>query len=763
MSIRPIHTLSVVTLLLSLALSAPARDLPYGAVSNALLSRCDAEHTRGTLAEARSCYANLLQSDAPLAIRAEAAWAMQDLKAANRFFQDAVKGQPDNLDVLTRWGELFAHSHQNAEAMEIFKEVLATKPGHSFALAGAARVLAQSFSGETTTFLTPLLDASNAAPGAQLRARLLAARMALERADIDAADQHLAVASTLADTHSFNAAHVFALRAALDLRRGQTSSDWVAKALEARPASALAYTEPARNFVMTRRYREAVTWYQRAIELEPQLASAHEALGINLMRINRLSEAREHLETAYELDPYSPITVNTLRLLDSFTRFDVISDPPDAKPGDERLPLHLRLRKDESAAIAPYAIAMTRQAIAVFEKRYGYTLDQPLVVEMYPDHDDFAVRTAGMPGLGILGVAFGYLVAMDSPSGRAVGEFQWGTTLWHELAHVLTLSATNHKVPRWYSEGLSVFEEWQSGPNPGIRIPPSVFEAMAEDKLLPISELDGGFIRPSYPNQVIVSYMQAGLICQYLHEELGDAGLAELLRSFSTDISTADAIEQLLGIAAAEFDARFKIWVDKHHGRTYQSMDAWRGSLATMHSALQTEDYHGAIAAARPTIELYPGYIEADSAWLGMARAERALDKPSDALASFERWIEHGGYDPQGLKDFAALHIEEGNTDDAIRILMRINDVDPLDDSLHVQLGSLLLDADRPAEASNELTIALALEPHDKAQVLYLSARALTALGETDNATERLFQALEIAPNYREAQKLLLQLSRNNH
>jgi len=101
---------------------------------------------------------------------------------------------------------------------------------------------------------------------------------------------------------------------------------------------------------------------------------------------------------------------------------------------------------------------------------------------MYPDHEDFAVRTAGMPGLGILGATFGYVVAMDSPSGRPPQQFQWGTTLWHEMAHVFTLETTHHLVPRWFSEGVSVFEEWRSGPNPGVRIPMSVYVAMQEDR-----------------------------------------------------------------------------------------------------------------------------------------------------------------------------------------------------------------------------------------------------------------------------------------
>ena len=49
-------------------------------------------------------------------------------------------------------------------------------------------------------------------------------------------------------------------------------------------------------------------------------------------------------------------------------------------------------------------------------------------VEVYPDHEDFAVRTMGMPGLGALGVTFGYVVAMDSPSGRPPGTFHWAST-----------------------------------------------------------------------------------------------------------------------------------------------------------------------------------------------------------------------------------------------------------------------------------------------------------------------------------------------
>ena len=51
-------------------------------------------------------------------------------------------------------------------------------------------------------------------------------------------------------------------------------------------------------------------------------------------------------------------------------------------------------------------------------------------------------------------------------------------------------------------------------------------------KLLPIAELDRGFIHPSYPQQVVVSYFQGGKICDFITEKWGwdyDSGHAARL------------------------------------------------------------------------------------------------------------------------------------------------------------------------------------------------------------------------------------------
>ena len=85
-----------------------------------------------------------------------------------------------------------------------------------------------------------------------------------------------------------------------------------------------------------------------------------------------------------------------------------------------------------------------------------------------------------------------------------------GEHVWHELSHVYVLTATNHRVPRWFTEGMAVHEETADVARLGDRLDPTVIGAINAKKLLPIAQLDRGFIRPTYPNQVIVSYFQAG-------------------------------------------------------------------------------------------------------------------------------------------------------------------------------------------------------------------------------------------------------------
>jgi tetratricopeptide (TPR) repeat protein len=743
-------------ILLAACALAAARPIHYGAVTDPAVLACDRLEWRGRADEAERCYRALLTGEGPAAGKAEAAWALNDRQAANRWFRRAAADAPDAAAARVRWADLYADAHQHGDAAEIYREVLAADPANPFARLGLARVLVDSFEGAAGEALSALLADPAVAGGARAATLLLVARASLEAGGRDEALEALAEADAIVEREAWPPLDVHALRAAADVVAGILPSPWVERALAYNPHWGEIYATQAHFYVITRRYRQAIELYQQAVETEPRLATAHEALGINLLRDNQVSRARQHLEAAYREDPFSPRTVNTLRLLDSFASFRLVEDLPTAE-GD--MPIVLRLHEDEAAVLAPYAIELTRAAIAEFADRYAFRPGEPIIIEMYPDHEDFAVRTAGMPGIGILGATFGYVVAMDSASARPAREYQWGTTLWHELAHVFTLEATDHLVPRWFSEGISVYEEWRSGPLRGVRLPMRVYAAMQDGEFLPVAGLDEGFIRPAYDGQVLVSYMQAGLVCRFIEQRFGTAALRGLLRAFGDGLDTAEAVQAVLATAPGRFDALFAEHIEAEFGTLLAGLDDWRRGYAELAADAGAGDWAAVRERAATLLGIMPQYVEPDSPYLLLAQAEEALGEPALALAALEAFWHNGGYDPEALSGLAARLALAGRADDEIAVLETINGVDPLDVDLHLRLGQRLLAAGRAGDALREFEVALALDPHDRAEAYYLLARAYHELGNSDRAESSILEALDVAPGYRPAQRLLLELT----
>lgn len=756
---RPITLLVLLAGLLFYPGMIKARDIPYGAVKDPQLIACDDLYWHGRRQQANRCYRNLLQASNDSAIRAEAAWALGDQKSANEYFKSAVNAAPDDAAVRTRWGELYVETYQYQDALDLFNEALKLDPDNGFANLGAASVLAGNFDAQALAYLQKAMQNRNAPPGVRLRAMLLLAHMDMEENSLDKAADLLDGADRLAGQSGLPELEVYALKAALDLLRGADHSGWIDRALALDPVYGDAYAIPAYFYWITRRYQQAGEYYRKALQIQDDHWRAHMELGINELRFNHVAEARRQLEIAYAGDPYNPKTVNTLRLLDTFDKFDLIPYPE--KPQQNKLPdLLLRLNRKEAAVLTPYTGRLAEDAIATFSKHYRFKPKQPVVIEIYPNHDDFIVRTTGMPGLGLLGVTFGYLLAMDSPSGKAGEDYHWGTTLWHEMAHVFTLESTDHMVPRWFSEGLSVFEEWRSGPIKGIRIPYTVYQAMNENKLLPIAELDKGFIRPTYENQVIVSYMQSGLICDFIDITFGFDKLVAMLQQYKNGADTPQAVENVLQISPAAFDQRFNKFIEDRYGKLLVNLDEWRRLQLAAIKNLHESNWEAAIDNAKMAIALFPDYVEYDSPYLTLASVYASQEKPFKQVEILETYWHRGGYAPGPMRTLAKYLYEQDRVKDAVAILKAQNYVTPFDIKLHDQLGDWLLELGQAQAALGEYQVALAMAPHDMASAHYRIARAYNAMDNVDNTRIHLMSALEIAPHYRPAQKMLLEISR---
>ncbi|MBK5294257.1 MAG: tetratricopeptide repeat protein [Acidobacteriia bacterium] len=701
---------------------------------------CHLLRHRGKRVEARVCYQELaLSRDAYL--RAEGAWGLADYTDANNQFRAAVAAAPKNAGYRVRWGRLLLERFNRAEAATLFQEALEIDPKHAGAFLGLALVASEGYESKAVEFARKALEDDPKL----VEAQELLASLALEDSNpakaMEEADKALQLSTEALDA--------MAVRAAVEQIADRPYQGWVEKIAKVNPVYGRAHASIAHHLVMNRRYEDAIAQYRRAIELEPDFWEARSELGINLMRLGLEQEAREQLELAYENGYKDSATTNTLRLMDSYKNFVTY------KTGNTIVRLH----KKEAELLRPYFEEELKKAIGTFEKKYKVRLPRPVQLEVYPDHEDFAVRTMGMPGLGALGVTFGDVVAMDSPSGRKPGTFHWASTLWHELSHVFVLTATRQRVPRWFTEGLAVHEETAVSQDWGDRVTPEILVAVRDKKLLPVRELDRGFIRPSYPGQIIVSYFQAGRVCDYIAGKWGFEKLLEMMHAFAERKTTAEVVSGLLGMQPEEFDKEFLAWVEKDLGKTVSGLDEFRKRLKVLANAAKQGKYDEVLSEGPSVRELYPDYVEGANAYEFIADAHLAKGNKGEAMRVLENYAKVGGRNPAVLKKLAGLQEELGKTSEAAATLNRINYIYPVnDEDLHRRLGELWLAQKNFPGAIREFGAVVALRPVDKAAAHYNLARAYSSASDTGQAEEQLLFALEAAPSYRPAQKMLLQL-----
>jgi tetratricopeptide (TPR) repeat protein len=681
-----------------------------------------------------------LSRSADAYLRAEGFWGLGQYDQANEMFRVAV-AQPGSKPIYrVRWGLLLHERFNNKEAVDLFNEALQQDPANAQAYLGLALVSADGFDSKAGEYATKALELDPKL----VEAHELIANLQLEDGQIEKAIAEADKALSL----SGEALQAMAVHAAVEVLADHSPDAWFAKIRAVNPSYGEGYALVGHHLVLHMRYEDGVAYYRKAIEADPRLWAARSQLGINLMRLGQEDEPLKQLEMSYNNGQRDAATVNSLRLLDSYKNFVVFRDDTTI----------LKLRKNEAELLQPYFEAELHKIIATYEKKYKMKLPGPVQLEVYPDHEDFAVRTMGMPGLGALGVTFGEVVAMDSPSGRKPGDFNWGSTLWHEMSHVYILTATHHRVPRWFTEGLAVHEEGEASPEWGDRLTPEILLAIRDKKLLPVAEIDRGFIFPEYPSQVVVSYFQAGSICDYIKERWGDGKLLDMVHSFAELKTTPQVIQANLQMSPEEFDKAYMAWLEKRAGQTAADFAAWAKELKNLAGLAKENQNDAVIKQAPEVLRLYPEYVGDANAYEFLAAAQLAKGDKQGAMTTLATYEKLGGQAPETLTRLASLEEELGNAKEAAATLDRINYIYPESEELHRHLGGLWLAQSNYAGAVREYTAVLAMNPLDKASAEFNLAQAYFAAGETDKAEENVLLALETAPGFRPAQKLLLEI-----
>ncbi len=739
---------------------------------------------RGRTEEARAAasgllnlyLSGLLKSPGDLGQAAYAAWRLQRWEDANNIFIEAAKAEDAPFSLYVDWGKLYLEKYNPAEAQSIFKDGLeaaskATAAPERWTKADLYLGLAQALETQSGPGMKELLEKASELSADSPRVAAFRGRLALGEQNWDEAariaDEALKERPGFLDLLEIRCAAAF-----FGVGEGDITFDEARADLEKiNPTDADLYELLGDLCVANRRLEEAVAQYSHALELNPSQWSALASRGINRLRLGEEKSGTDDLEKAYANDPYNIWTVNTLRLVDSFSRFDRIEDGQ----------FSIKLNQKESAVLKPYVEELLHRSLETLEQRYQHPVDHAVVFEMYPDHDDFAVRTLGLPGLGALGATFGRVVAMDSPSARPRGTFHWGSTLWHEMAHVVTLSLSRDRVPRWFTEGLSMMEERRAGPGWGDPLSMQFVRTYEKGKLLPLRDLNSGFVHPEGPEQITNSYFQAGWLCEWMADRFGMGKIRDMLVAFGEGKDDETVFREVLGKTEKEVDqlfheelaAKLDPLLPRLREIELPSMDEadlrkglaanpenFYLNLALGNRLASSEDYQGAVAPLSKAIEIFPWALDAHGPYALLSDAYRKLGDDEAARGVLESWWNRSPLRVETGLELARLLRDEKQPDEARKVLEQALYVDPLSANLHQDLGDLCLQTQRFDEAVREFQALVALKPADEASAHYRLAQALFLSGSPQQARMQVLLSLELAPSYEEAQRLLLEISR---
>lgn len=694
---------------------------------------------------------------------------LEKYKDANDVILEASSEDDEYIEAKLVGGELFTTKYNYAEAADFYKEALEINPNSARTFLGLAANKQIEGGEEMQQALAKALEINpNYVEAFTLRAmtRIDGENYADALQDLDAA---LKINPNSLDAHSLKAA-LFWLQ-----DRKSDSDNEIKTVLGINPKYGKLYETLSHFATNTRRYAEGAEFSKRATELTPNLWDAHLSYGIALTRLGKITEGRAAIEESFKGDPFNVRAKNTLDLL------DVLAEYPNTNRGS----FLIRASEKETPSVTPYAGYLLDEAMQTLSTKYKFTPRTPITVEIYENHEDFAVRTLGLPGLGALGVCFGQVVTLDSPSARKAGEFNWGSTLWHEFTHVISLQITDNRIPRWFSEGLSVYEERRARPGWGDDWNVMVLKAFAEGRWFKIADLDGGFLRPKSPESVPLAYFEASQVCEFITEKYGFEKILEMLAKYKAGVKNMDALQQVLNTTPEDFDRNFDAFIRSKIGKYLKTGESlWKrqpGERPSKDAAiaaaaanledfvanyragvlLKDENAERAIGYLKKAIELFPYFIDEGNPYEVLAQLYEAKGDKQAQADVLEAWVKLNENEYEGLKKLIQLRVALGDKAKALEALKQSFYVSPFDAALHTLAGDLLLEKNEVKPAITEYQVALALKPANLAEAHYNLARALFASGNRPESRKALLQSLELAPSYGKALELLLKLKAN--
>jgi tetratricopeptide (TPR) repeat protein len=277
------------------------------------------------------------------------------------------------------------------------------------------------------------------------------------------------------------------------------------------------------------------------------------------------------------------------------------------------------------------------------------------------------------------------------------------------------------------------------------------------------------------------AYFEASMVVEYLVDQHGIDTLNRILEDLSMGITINETLQRHAG-SLARLDEEFAEYargrarnlgsdVDWSREDLPERADAagWRDWLeGAPNNYWALKQYGVALVRAqewdeaRDTLEklheLYPDDASGGNALELLAVVYRNLEEPAAEREALEKLaaLDCDSIDVYGrLMELAA---EDADWTVVAENARRTLSVNPLLPAGHQMLARAAAELGEPREAVRPLAALAAMDPIDPADVHFRLAKAYYELGERDQARREVLKALEEAPRYRDAQRLLLEL-----
>jgi len=532
------------------------------------------------------------------------------------------------------------------------------------------------------------------------------------------------------------------------------------------------------------RFKDGADFQRRALEIDPEDYAAQVFYGLDLLRIGEEKEARVQLQQAFKGNPYNVQAFNLLEMLDALDKFAVIEH------GD----FILKLPENEKPVMAKPALALLDEALAHFEAKYKVDLEKPILIEMFDQHDDFMVRSVGLPGnVGHLGICFGKLITMDTPSVRPRGSSNWRSVLWHEFVHVITLQKTKNRMPRWLSEGISVYEEGQYSEAFHNRMDPDYRVVIAQDGLPYLADIDAYFTRARSSAHLMFGYFIAGEFTQFYVDKYGFENIVQSLEDIANGSSDIEALVKNAGGDSDRLNTAWHTYLETRL-KPFENLAGPKKSKSLVTSvkelfsptdpqmkpaekmppidpeskfvaiqkrvemAISEKDWDRAIEGLEEAYNLFPDLNGENSPLYQLAKIYDDQGKKKEYIEQITRIAENAPSELNAVEILMDYYKEESDWDALLKWALWGIGIDPYDAEIHraaVQ-GTQALDRDK--DALPHLDVLAHVDEARGLEYQYQRANVLDIIGERDAARMEVLKLLEEMPHYRNAQELLLRI-----